>query len=123
MSILKRIAGWLGRRVGWGFRTGWEITRSILKGIAILCLIIIAAFLTFTGQLFLLFLGGIVALCVIFLKAFAWITFKLMEGTKWFGSHLQDFTENFYDGVMDTFTQEEDFLNRDVHLLISVEND
>ena len=120
MAILKRIGGWLGRRVGWGVRTTWEIIRSILKAIGILCLIIIAAFLTFTGQFVLLILGGIVALCVILLKGFAKITYHLMVGTKWLGSHVQDFTENFYDGVMDVFTQEEEFLNREVTLLITV---
>jgi hypothetical protein len=123
MAILKRIGGWLGRRVGWGVRTTWEIIRSILKALGILILIIIAALLTFMGQLTLLILGGIVAVCLILLKGFAWITYHLMVSAKWLGSHVQDFTETFYDGVMDVFTQEEEFLNREVTLLISVEKD
>jgi len=123
MAILTRVAGWFGRRVGWGIRTSREIIKSILKAIGILLLIIIAALLTFLGQLTLLALGGVVAVCIIFLKGFAWITYHLMVSAKWLGSHVQDFTENFYDGVMDVFTQEEEFLNREVHLLITVEKD
>jgi hypothetical protein len=82
---MKRIAGWMGRRVGWGMRSSWDIFKGI--------------------------------------KGFAWITYHLMVTTKWFGDHITDYTESFFSNVIDTFTQEEDFLNREVHLLITVEKD
>ena len=120
---LKRIAGWCGRRVGWGLRSSWDIFKSIAKWVGLCLIVIIGTVLAFLGQCVLVILGGIVALCVIFLKVFAWITFRLMVTTKWFGEHITDYTENFFSNVIDTFTQEQDFLNQEVHLIVTVKKD
>lgn len=121
--VFKRIVGWLGRRVGWGIRSGWDIFKSFVKWFGICLLVIIGTVLAFMGQFILVILGGIVALCYGFLRLFAWVTYHLMVTTKWFGDHVTDYTETFFSNVIDTFTQEEDFLNREVHLLITVEKD
>lgn len=119
--MIRQIAGWLGRRVGWGLKSSWEIFKGIAKWFGFLLIVIIAAILTSLGQFVLLFLGALGALCLIFLKGFAWLTYRLMIGTRWLGSHVTTFTENFFQGVLDTFKQEEEFLSREIQLTIKLE--
>lgn len=121
--VLKRITRWCGRRVGWGMRSSWDIFKGIVKWFSLLLIVIIGMMIAAAGQIILLILGGLLAICILFLKGFAWLTYRLMVTTKWFGSQVNEFTETFFNGVMDTFSQEEDFLNREVHLLINIEKE
>lgn len=119
---LKRIVKWSGRRVGWILREGWSAFKGIAKWFGILLLVIIGTLLALVGQVIVVILGGIVALCYAFLRVFAWITFKLMVTTKWFSSQVTDYTDSFFDSIKDTFSQEEDFLRREIHLTINLED-
>jgi hypothetical protein len=119
--VFKRIARWFGRRFGWFLNIGWDGFKAFAKWIGILLLIIIGAILTFAGELVLLILGAILTIFIFLLKAFAYVTEKLMVTTKWFGSKLSDFTENFYDGITDIFKKEEELLNREISFIIKAE--
>lgn len=87
----------------------------------LLLVLIIGITLTFLGNLVLLFLGVLITLLIAVLKGFAVLTEKLIVGTRWFGGHVNQFTENFFQGVTSVFKQEEEYLNQEIILLVKSE--
>lgn len=123
--VFKRIPRWLGRQFGKlleGFgRLSYRITaRAVYLG-GLLLVLIIGIALTFLGNLVLLFLGALITLLIALLKLLAVASEKLILGTKWFGEHVIEFQKNFFQGITDVFKQEEEFLNREISVLVKSE--
>ncbi len=105
----RKIFGWFGRRVGWTAHWMWDHWWGLIKWTGILLIVIIGTILN-------AILTGVVAVMLLLLKGFAWITYKLMVGSKDFGMLVGSYTETFFDNVYDQFQDDEEAIKEQIYV-------
>ena len=108
--MIKKIIRYIGKIFGIFLKSIWSTLKKGGHYFLILLVLIIASLFVFVGNVVLLILSVLGSLLILGLKGFAWITTKTLGITKDFGDKLGEYSEEFFQGIQDTFKKDKDEL-------------